>query len=83
MNRLSLLATLLAIGAVGSAASAAASLEILPSSIQLSGPQSRQQLLAEATVDGVRQDIVSRYQGTGKERPRTPPSDAPFPAPNI
>ena len=56
MNRLSLLATLLAIGAVGSAASSAASLEILPPSIQLSGPQARQQLLAEATVDGVQQD---------------------------
>ena len=54
MNRLSSLATLLAIAATGSLF--AASLEVLPPTTQLRGPQARQQLVAEATVDGVQQD---------------------------
>ena len=54
MNRLSSLATLLAIAATGSLF--AASLEVLPPTTQLRGPQARQQFVAEATVDGVQQD---------------------------
>ena len=67
MNRLSLLATLLAIAAAGSVASAAASLEILPSSIQLNGPQARQQLLAEATVDGLQEDWTQQVEWTSSD----------------
>ena len=54
MNRLSSLVTLLALAATCSLT--AATLEIFPPSIELLGPQAGQQLLAEATVDGLQQD---------------------------
>ena len=54
MNRLSSLVTLLALAATCSLS--AATLEIFPPSIELQGPQAGQQLLAEATVDGLQQD---------------------------
>jgi hypothetical protein len=60
MKSLSSLATLLTLAAAAALAAtcslSAATLEIFPPSIQLSGPQASQQLLAEATADGLQQD---------------------------
>ena len=41
---------------LGSMLSAAAQLQILPSSVELAGPEARQQLLAESTANGYNED---------------------------
>ncbi|HBY60379.1 MAG TPA: hypothetical protein DEH78_11185, partial [Solibacterales bacterium] len=48
--------------AAASAGFAQVKLEILPPSVELNGPEARQQLLAEATVDGFHEDWTRRAQ---------------------
>ena len=45
-------------------ATASVSFEILPRNVELNHPQARQQLLAEATIDGFQQDWTSRVEWT-------------------
>ncbi|MDX2149439.1 MAG: DUF1549 domain-containing protein [Bryobacteraceae bacterium] len=54
----------LALLAAAAGALAQTKLEILPPSIELNGPEARQQLLAEATIDGFQDDWTKRAQWT-------------------
>ena len=66
-NKLRLLVVLSGMLCLTAPAYSAPSLAILPASVQLTGPEARQQLLAEASLDGRQQDWTHRVEWSSSD----------------